>query len=110
MPTTTIKLTPADHGRRMSLADFADAEVQEGCLYELSRGVVTVSDVPNPPHLAQVSEIKFQLTGYALTRRDKIYAVASGGECKIPVEGLESERHPDLDPMIGHRSVRRGVQ
>src|SRR5207249_1761457 len=56
----------------------------------------TVSDVPNPPHLAQVSEIKFQLTGYALTRRDKIYAVASGGECKIPVEGLESERHPDL--------------
>src|SRR5690242_7570711 len=96
MPTTTIKLTPADHGRHMSLADFAHVEVQEGRLYELSRGVVTVSDVPNPPHLAQVMAIRRQFNAYDLSYPTRIHTIASGGECKIPVEGLESERHPDL--------------
>ncbi len=96
MPTTIIKITPADHGRHLSLADFEFAEVQEGQIYELSRGVITVSEIPNPPHAAQVNEIKFQFFGYAATRREKVYAILSGSECKIPVEGLESERHPDL--------------
>ena len=48
MSTQTIKIGPADHGRRMSLADFEHAEVQEGLLYELGRGVIIVSDVPGP--------------------------------------------------------------
>jgi Uma2 family endonuclease len=96
MPTTTIKLTPADHGRHMSLADFEFAEVQEGRIYELSRGVIVVSDVPNPRHLMQVNEIRFQFSGYWVLHRDKLNTIAAGSECKIPVEGLESERHPDI--------------
>jgi Uma2 family endonuclease len=96
MATTAIKLTPTDHGRHMSLADFEFADVQEGRTYELSRGVITVSDVPNPRHLVQVNEIRFQFSGYWVSRRDKLYAILTGSECKIPVEGLESERHPDL--------------
>ena len=42
MLKAAIKVGPADHGRRMSLADFDHAEVQEGYLYELGRGA------PNP--------------------------------------------------------------
>jgi Uma2 family endonuclease len=96
MTTTAIKIGPADHGRRMSLADFEHAEVQEGRLYELGREVIVVSDVPNPPHLAQVTTIRFQLSAYALAHPGRIYTIASGSECKILVAGLESERHPDL--------------
>jgi Uma2 family endonuclease len=96
MTTTAIKIGPADHGRRMSLADFEHAEVEEGHLYELGRGVIVVSDVPNPPHLAQVNALRLQLTAYQLARKGKIYAILAGSECKILVDDLESERHPDL--------------
>jgi hypothetical protein len=58
MPKTAIKIGPHDRGRRMSLEDFDHAEGQEGYLYELSRGVITVMDVPNPRHLAQVNAIR----------------------------------------------------
>jgi Uma2 family endonuclease len=80
----------------MSLADFEHAEVEEGHLYELGRGVVVVSDVPNPRHLAQVNAIRRQLMAYDLGHPGKVYAVVSGSECKVPVATLESERHPDL--------------
>jgi Uma2 family endonuclease len=80
----------------MSLADFEHAEVVEGKLYELGRGVIVVSDVPNPPHLAQVSVIRRQLAMYDLTHPKRIHTIAGSGECKILVGDLESERHPDL--------------
>ena len=96
MSTTAIKIVPTDHGRRMSLADFEHAEVQEGFLYELGRGVIVVSDVPNPPHLAQVNAIRRQFSAHELSHPDRIYAIAGGSECKILLASLDSERHPDL--------------
>jgi Uma2 family endonuclease len=96
MSTATIKIGPADHGRRMSLADFEHVEVEEGHLYELGRGVIIVSDVPNPRHLAQVNALKFQLFSYAVAHPGRLYGMLSGSECKILVAEQESERHPDL--------------
>ena len=96
MSTVTTKLTPADHGRRMTLAEFEHAEVEEGHLYELGRGVIVVSDVPNPPHLRQVNAIRRQFAAYDLAHPGRIDTLASGGECKILVADQESERHPDL--------------
>jgi hypothetical protein len=46
MSTTATLIGPEDQGRRMSLAEFDHAEVRDGYLYELGRGVITVSDVP----------------------------------------------------------------
>ena len=57
MSQVAEKIGPPDHGRRMSLADFEHAETVEGRLYELGRGVIIVSDVPNPPYLAQVTAL-----------------------------------------------------
>jgi hypothetical protein len=96
MPKTAIKIGPQDHGRRMSLADFDHAEVQEGHLYELSRGVITVSDVPKLRHLAQINAIRRQVHVYDATNPGRIHAIASGNECKLLLAGWESERHPDL--------------
>ena len=41
---------PDDHGRKMSLKDFEFVETQEGYLYELSRGYITVSQVAKLYH------------------------------------------------------------
>jgi Uma2 family endonuclease len=96
MLKAAIKVGPADHGRPMSLANFDHAEVQEGYLYELGRGVIVVSDVPKKKHLYQVEAIKDQLRAYKLRHPGRIQIIAGGSECKILVIGYESERHPDL--------------
>ena len=96
MKTTAIRIGPEDHGRAMSLADFEHAKVKEGYLYELERGVIVVSDVPNLPHAAQVIAARRQLAAYDLAHPGRIYGVFAGNECKILISEDESERHPDI--------------
>ena len=96
MGKTLIKVGPADHGRPMSLAKFEHAEVQEGYLYELSRGIITVSDVPGRPHMLILNAIKHQFYAYLLNRPGLTSMLLTGAECKLMVPALESERHPDL--------------
>jgi Uma2 family endonuclease len=96
MPKTIVKIGPLDNGRQMSLDDFDEAEVQPGFHYELSRGIVTVSDVPGAKHFAMVNEVHRQLSKYDLEHPGKIFGIAAGGECKIPLQEFQSERHPDL--------------
>jgi Uma2 family endonuclease len=96
MGKTAVRVGPADHGRCMTLDEFDLAEGQEGHLYELSRGVVTVTEVPNIRHGLQVDAIREQFSAYRQTHRGVIHAVLSGAECKLLIAGLESERHPDL--------------
>jgi Uma2 family endonuclease len=80
----------------MSLEDFDHAEAKPGHLYELSRGVITVSDVPNRKHLAQVNAIRQALTLYDVANPGRIDAIASGSDCKLMLWDLQSERHPDF--------------
>jgi Uma2 family endonuclease len=94
--TTASKISPADHGLRMSLADFDHAEVQEGYRYELGRGVIVVSEMPKPPHLLQIHAMRRQLAAYDIAQPGRIHSIGGGGECKILLADLESERHPDL--------------
>jgi Uma2 family endonuclease len=96
MSKMITRIGPADHGRRMSLDDFEDAEAQEGYLYELSRGIVNVVDVPKRRHMLQVGAIRRQLAAYELLHPDRIQIIAAGNECKLLVDDLDSERHPDL--------------
>jgi Uma2 family endonuclease len=96
MPETATKIGPDDEGRHMTLEEFDRAEGRPGHLYELSRGVVTVVDVPNPRHLAQVNAVRRQLAAYDLAHEGQIHTVAGGGECKVLLAGTESERHPDV--------------
>ena len=96
MSKTAIKIGPADNGRPMSLEDFEQAEEQGGYLYELSRGIITVSDVPNRLHLLIVAAIKDFLHAYKVLHSGGIHFINSGGECKLLISHFESERHPDL--------------
>jgi hypothetical protein len=47
---TKTRIGPRHHGRKMSLRAFEFAPVEEGHLYELARGYIVVSEVPNSPH------------------------------------------------------------
>ncbi len=96
MSKTVTTIGPHDQGRRMTLEEFEFAEGVEGRLYELSRGVVTVIDVPKRKHLLQIEAIRDQLYAYKLAHPSRIRTIATGGECKILLEDLQSERHPDL--------------
>lgn len=96
MSPTLLRLGPQDHGRRLTLDEFDDAEVSEGFHFELGRGVVIVSEVPLPKHLAIVNKLRRQLAAYDLQHPERIWAIASGGECKLPLAEHDSERHPDL--------------
>jgi Uma2 family endonuclease len=96
MTALSITLTLADRGRRMSLAEFDRAESADGRLYELSRGIVTVVEVPNVRHFLQVDAIRRQLYLYQDAHPDLVRHIGSGAECKMLIEELDSERHPDL--------------
>jgi Uma2 family endonuclease len=96
MPQTVTKVGPQDHGRPMSLAEFDRAEGQEGFLYELYRGIVVVSDIPDFAHFSQFEEIRDQLVAFKLSNPGQIYRIGGGSECKILLPKRESERHPDI--------------
>lgn len=96
MSHTVVKLGPRDNGRRLSLDEFDAAEEEPGYRYELARGRVVVSEVPRPEHLAQIDVMREQLSVYRAANRDVIHRVAGGGECKIVIPDLDSERNPDL--------------
>ena len=89
----------------MSLEEFEHAEGQEGYLYELSRGIITVSDVPNRRHLLLVAAIRDQLQAYKVTAsgsNSHHRRRAANANCSIG--DLDSERHPDL---VGLPDARR---
>ena len=96
MPKTTITVGPQDAGRRMSLEEFDTAEGQPGYIYELSKGVVIVSDVPARRHLAQVDEVRQQISVYRAAQPGRINTIAAGSDCKLLLGEVESERHPDV--------------
>lgn len=96
MGRTLLKIGPADHGRPMSLDEFEHAKVQEGYLYELSRGVITVVDVPKKLHALQLIAIRRQFTSYEVSHPGRIVGVLGSMECKLLIPALGSERHPNV--------------
>ena len=57
MATVRTTIGPADHGRLMTLEEFLEADEEPGYRYELARGVVEVTEVPNDPHGQVVSNL-----------------------------------------------------
>src|SRR5262249_43195028 len=81
MPRVAVMIGPRDCGQPMRLEDFEFAEVQEGYRYELSRGVIDVSDIPDGPHSDQCDVLRDQLVTYKVARPDEIQRLHTGSEC-----------------------------
>ena len=50
MAAVQTRIGPLDQGRAMTLEEFREAEEEPGYRYELARGIVEVTEVPNDPH------------------------------------------------------------
>ena len=96
MTRIATRVGPGDQGRRMTLAEFAGADGQEGYLYELGRGVVVVTNVPGRKHAAQVATVRLQLSAYQLSHPTQVHVILGGSDSKVLLAGAESERHPDV--------------
>jgi Uma2 family endonuclease len=95
MVTLTLRVNPADQGRPMSLDDFVDAEFEDGWLYELAKGVVVVTEVPGLDHGRIVRRLARLFIHYDDSHPGVIHYSAGGGECRLRLPGMQSDRHPD---------------
>ncbi len=101
MATTTIRIGPADQGRAMTLEEFRDAEEEPGYRYELARGVLEVTEVPNDPHGQIVWNLYglFHLTPAA--HPGTIHRIGGGaGEFRLWMPGMISGRNPDVAVVL----------
>jgi Uma2 family endonuclease len=80
----------------MSLRAFEFAPVEDGYVYELARGYIVVSEVPNLAHMRLVSFLRKHLGRYDLDNPGVIYDAVGGSECKLVIPEWNSERHPDI--------------
>ncbi|MGP0069873.1 MAG: Uma2 family endonuclease [Isosphaeraceae bacterium] len=101
-PSPITRVGPTDHGCRMTLDEFIQADFQEGWLYELARGVVEVTEVPGPRHGRIVNRVTRMFILYDEHHPGRIRYRAGAGECRMRLPGMVSDRHPDqaiyLDP------------
>lgn len=95
MATITRRIGPADHGRRITLDEFIEADFEEGWLYELARGVIDVTEVPGPHHGRIVRRLAYMFMKYEDQHPGVITYGAGGGECRMRLPGMQSDRHPD---------------
>ncbi len=95
MATVTRTIGAADHGRRMKLADFIDADFEEGRLYELARGRIVVTEIPGYSHGRIVMRLWQLFSLYNHDHPGVINYEAGGGESRIRLPGMVCDRHPD---------------
>jgi Uma2 family endonuclease len=96
MATMTSRIGPADNGRKMSLEEFLEAEEEPGFRYELARGVLEVTKVPNDPHGQVVYNIYRIVVIYDLAHPGVILRSGGGGEFQLIINELDSGRNPDF--------------
>ena len=82
--TSTIRIGPADHGRSMTLEEFLEAEEEEGYRYELARGVLEVTVVPDDPHGVMVWNLLSAVRDLR-SRHPRVIYRAGGGSRVPPV-------------------------
>jgi Uma2 family endonuclease len=95
-----VPVSPADHGRTMTLEEFREAEETDGYRYELARGVLEVSEVPNEPHGVVVCNLYRAVNRYDEQRPGVIHRYGGGSEFRFWLPGLISGRNPDLGVVL----------
>jgi Uma2 family endonuclease len=96
MATTRIQIGPADHGRKMSLDAFREADEEPGYRYELARGVLEVNEIPKTPHRRVVSNLFKLAANYDRDHPGVIDYFGGGTEVRAWVVGKDLARHPDF--------------
>src|SRR4051794_29065918 len=96
MATIATRIGPADHGRKMTLEEFLDAEEEPGYRYELARGVLEVTYVPGEPHGLIVYLLYKLLTRFDDQHPRVIYRFGGASEFRLCLPAMVSGRNPDV--------------
>jgi hypothetical protein len=94
-PKLIPSVGPEQHGLSMAYEEFIEADFQEGWLYELSRGIVIVTQVPGIHHGRAVLRFVRLFIYYDDAHPGVINYQASGQDCRLRFPNMKSDRHPD---------------
>jgi len=106
LASITTRLGPADHGRRMTVEEFAEVEAEPGHRYELARGVLEVSDIPGESHAIIVFRLLVAFIDYHRSHPGLIFRAGGSTEFRLDIPELASGRHPDA--AVALRATPRG--
>ena len=84
----------------MTLDEFLEAEAEEGYRYELARGVLEATQVPNDPHFQVVTNLYLAIALYHRTYPGVILRFGGGSELQLVIPHLISGRNPDLGVVL----------
>jgi Uma2 family endonuclease len=84
----------------MTLEEFLEAEETEGYRYELARGILEVTDVPNDPHGIVVSNLYDVVSDYRRNHPRRILRCGGGNEFRFWLPRMISGRNPDLAVVL----------
>src|SRR3954467_11893215 len=93
-------LGPADHGRAMTLQEFLEADEEPGYRYELARGVLEVTEVPNDPHGQVEWNLLAALRDHQRERPGLIRRCGASGSVRLWLPGMVSGRNPDVAVVL----------
>jgi Uma2 family endonuclease len=97
---TPLRIGLADRGRRMTLDEYLEAEAEEGYRYELARGLLEVTQVPNDPHFQVVTNLYIAIALYYRTHPGVILRFGGGSELQLAIPQMISGRNPDLGVVL----------
>ena len=101
MATTTIQIGPADIGRAMTLDEFLEAEEAPGYRYELARGVLEVTKVPNErPHGYVVCNLYEAISRYRAQQPGIIRRWGAASDFQFLIPEMISGRNPDAAVVL----------
>jgi Uma2 family endonuclease len=98
--TTATRIGPADNGRTMTLDEFLEADEKEGYRYELARGVLEVTQVPNDDHGHLVWNLTRGVAQYDREHPGRIARFGGASEFRLWLPGLISGRNPDAAVVL----------
>jgi len=96
MASVQLKLGPADHGRRLSLDEFDEADFEPGSRYEIIDGRLYVSTEPNLPENFLQGWLFVKLITYSGLRQGVINYVALRSRVFIHSRSQSTIPEPDL--------------
>jgi Uma2 family endonuclease len=100
MATVATRIGPLDNGRKMTIEEFLEAEEEPGYRYELARGVLEVTRVPNDPHGLVVFNLSRIVVVYDQAHPGVIHRAGGGGEFQLILHEMGSGRNPDFSVVL----------
>jgi Uma2 family endonuclease len=97
---TSLRIGLADQGRRITIQEFLQADEDEGFRYELARGVLEVTEVPDDPHGHVVANLYDAISRYRRDQPGVIRRYGGGNEFRFWLPGMVSGRNPDLGVVL----------